>query len=221
MGFRLGSTPTLAPAAATNRAWGPTATTSRTPTRLRPGGLTPSSWTFAARARCSSRSYTPQQLYTEFSQALSANSSRRPMILNVCNFLTPGQINGTLRYSRRVHGKRSVQVGPEEPRSGRHPSGGRRAAVVDDPVGTLERPRLPRASAGDVQHSGAVAVFDVGDARGSLDPRQRSTHAVLRDDRHAQERQRDRDRSRLPRRAGDAALADHYGTAGFSILRLQ
>ena len=40
--------------------------------------------------------YTPQQLYTEFSQALSANSSGRPMILNVCNFWTPGQINGTL-----------------------------------------------------------------------------------------------------------------------------
>lgn len=40
--------------------------------------------------------YTPQQLYTEFSDAVANNSSGRPMILNVCNFWTPGQINGTL-----------------------------------------------------------------------------------------------------------------------------
>jgi alpha-galactosidase len=42
------------------------------------------------------KEYTPQELYTQFSQALADNSSRRPMILNVCNFWTPGQINGTL-----------------------------------------------------------------------------------------------------------------------------
>jgi alpha-galactosidase len=40
--------------------------------------------------------YTPQQLYTQFSDAIGNNSSGRPMILNACNFWTPGQINGTL-----------------------------------------------------------------------------------------------------------------------------
>jgi alpha galactosidase A-like protein/alpha galactosidase C-like protein/glucodextranase-like protein len=35
----------------------------------------------------------PRTLYGEFSQAVAAAS--RPMILNVCNFWTPGQINGT------------------------------------------------------------------------------------------------------------------------------
>ncbi len=39
--------------------------------------------------------YDPPTLYTQFSQALARNSSGRPMILNVCNFWTPGQINGT------------------------------------------------------------------------------------------------------------------------------
>jgi alpha-galactosidase len=38
----------------------------------------------------------PQPLYTEFAQAIRDNSSHRPMILNVCNFWTPGQINGEL-----------------------------------------------------------------------------------------------------------------------------
>ena len=37
----------------------------------------------------------PRTLYAQFSNALANNSSRRPMILNVCNFWTPGQINGT------------------------------------------------------------------------------------------------------------------------------
>jgi hypothetical protein len=38
---------------------------------------------------------TPQPLYTQFAQAVANNSSRRPMIFNVCNFWTPGQIDGT------------------------------------------------------------------------------------------------------------------------------
>ena len=38
----------------------------------------------------------PQQAYTDFSNALSANASHRPMLLNVCNFWVPGQIDGTL-----------------------------------------------------------------------------------------------------------------------------
>jgi alpha-galactosidase len=36
----------------------------------------------------------PQPLYTQFAQALRANASGRPMLLNVCNFWTPGQIDG-------------------------------------------------------------------------------------------------------------------------------
>jgi alpha-galactosidase len=39
---------------------------------------------------------TPQQPYADFANALASNSSGRPMILNVCNFWVPGQINGTL-----------------------------------------------------------------------------------------------------------------------------
>jgi alpha-galactosidase len=39
--------------------------------------------------------HDPRTLYGQFSSALAKNSSRRPMILNVCNFWTPGQINGT------------------------------------------------------------------------------------------------------------------------------
>ena len=39
--------------------------------------------------------YDPRTLYGEFSSALANNSSNRPMILNVCNWRTPGQINGT------------------------------------------------------------------------------------------------------------------------------
>jgi alpha-galactosidase len=38
----------------------------------------------------------PQSLYTEFAQAIRDNSSHRPMILNICNFWTPGQIDGKL-----------------------------------------------------------------------------------------------------------------------------
>jgi alpha-galactosidase len=37
----------------------------------------------------------PRAEYPEFATALSNNASGRPMILNVCNFWTPGQINGT------------------------------------------------------------------------------------------------------------------------------
>jgi alpha-galactosidase len=37
----------------------------------------------------------PEPLYDEFATALSNNSSGRPMLLNVCNFWVPGQINGT------------------------------------------------------------------------------------------------------------------------------
>jgi alpha-galactosidase len=38
---------------------------------------------------------SPRPLYDEFARALRNNSSHRPMLLNVCNFWTPGQINGT------------------------------------------------------------------------------------------------------------------------------
>ena len=38
---------------------------------------------------------TPQPLYQQFATAIQNNASHRPMILNVCNFWTPGQINGT------------------------------------------------------------------------------------------------------------------------------
>ena len=37
----------------------------------------------------------PRTLYAQFSSALATNSSGRPMILNVCNFWVPGQIDGT------------------------------------------------------------------------------------------------------------------------------
>jgi len=36
----------------------------------------------------------PRPLYKQFATAIRDNSSHRPMILNVCNFWTPGQING-------------------------------------------------------------------------------------------------------------------------------
>jgi alpha-galactosidase len=36
----------------------------------------------------------PQPLYTQFAQALADNSSQRSMLLNVCNFWVPGQIDG-------------------------------------------------------------------------------------------------------------------------------
>jgi alpha-galactosidase len=39
---------------------------------------------------------TPQDAYAKFANALQSNSSGRPMILNVCNFWVPGQIDGTL-----------------------------------------------------------------------------------------------------------------------------
>jgi alpha-galactosidase len=38
----------------------------------------------------------PEPLYTQFASAIRENSSGRRMILNVCNFWTPGQINGKL-----------------------------------------------------------------------------------------------------------------------------
>jgi alpha-galactosidase len=37
----------------------------------------------------------PRPLYDQFARALRNNSSGRPMLLNVCNFWVPGQINGT------------------------------------------------------------------------------------------------------------------------------
>jgi len=39
--------------------------------------------------------FTPQPLYTEFSDALRNNASQRPMLLNADNFWVPGQIDGT------------------------------------------------------------------------------------------------------------------------------
>jgi alpha-galactosidase len=36
----------------------------------------------------------PQPLYSQFAAALRSNSSGRPMLLNVCNFWVPGQIDG-------------------------------------------------------------------------------------------------------------------------------
>jgi len=38
----------------------------------------------------------PQPSYARFAKAIAHNSSHRKMILNVCNFWVPGQINGTL-----------------------------------------------------------------------------------------------------------------------------
>ena len=39
--------------------------------------------------------FDPRPLYTQFARALAHNSSHRPLLLNVCNFWVPGQINGT------------------------------------------------------------------------------------------------------------------------------
>ncbi len=38
----------------------------------------------------------PKPAYVQFAKALANNSSHRKMLLNVCNFWVPGQINGTL-----------------------------------------------------------------------------------------------------------------------------
>jgi len=38
----------------------------------------------------------PRPAYTRFAKALANNSSHRKLLLNVCNFWVPGQINGTL-----------------------------------------------------------------------------------------------------------------------------
>ncbi len=38
---------------------------------------------------------SPEPQYAQFAQALRNNSSHRPMLLNVCNFWAPGQIDGT------------------------------------------------------------------------------------------------------------------------------
>jgi alpha-galactosidase len=37
---------------------------------------------------------SPKPAYTRFARALANNASHRPMLLNVCNFWAPGQING-------------------------------------------------------------------------------------------------------------------------------
>jgi alpha-galactosidase len=39
--------------------------------------------------------FDPRPLYTQFARALAHNSSHRHLLLNVCNFWVPGQINGT------------------------------------------------------------------------------------------------------------------------------
>jgi alpha-galactosidase len=39
--------------------------------------------------------FDPRPLYTQFARALAHNSSHRQLLLNVCNFWVPGQINGT------------------------------------------------------------------------------------------------------------------------------
>jgi len=39
--------------------------------------------------------FDPRPLYTRFARALAHNSSHRQLLLNVCNFWVPGQINGT------------------------------------------------------------------------------------------------------------------------------
>jgi alpha-galactosidase len=38
----------------------------------------------------------PRPVYTRFAKALANNASHRKLLLNVCNFWVPGQINGTL-----------------------------------------------------------------------------------------------------------------------------
>ena len=81
-------------------------------------------------------------------------------------------------------------------------------------MGSLERSGLSRSWARDDEHPGAVAVLDVGDGRGAADPRQRPTVAVVDQHQHAHQLAGDRDRSRPPRRAGMAALADQHRTAG-------
>jgi alpha-galactosidase len=39
--------------------------------------------------------FDPRPLYTRFARALADNTSRRRLVLNVCNFWVPGQIDGT------------------------------------------------------------------------------------------------------------------------------
>jgi alpha-galactosidase len=39
--------------------------------------------------------FDPRPLYTQFARALAHNSSHRQLLLNVCNFWVPGQIDGT------------------------------------------------------------------------------------------------------------------------------
>ena len=106
----------------------------------------------------------PKPAYTRFAKALANNSSHRKLLLNVCNFWVPGQINGTRhvrelgvrqlpvgapdraeladRHRHRVQPEHPVGERPAQPRPRRGEPDRRRAR-------TLERPGLPRPRAWD------------------------------------------------------------------------
>ena len=105
----------------------------------------------------------PKTAYTSFHDAIEHNSSHRPMLLSICDFLEPGQSNGQPGFGGSAFssytfgpsvgnswrtdtdvgspGYVTFADGAAQPRRGRHPSRGGRPR-------TLERPRLPGSRSG-------------------------------------------------------------------------
>ena len=123
--------------------------------------------------------------YAEFHEAIVHNSSHRPMLLSICDYLQPGQFateTPTLaklglrlvhvraeqrqqlahRHRRGRAGGRGIRLGAAQPRCRCRGTRSRRP-------GALERPGLPRPGSRDVQRSISQSIQHVGDARRAAD----------------------------------------------------
>ena len=170
----------------------------------------------------SSQGLIPAQAYAAVHQAILDNASHRPMLLDICNFLQPGQKSANVPVFQQS-AFFSYSFGPSDGTSWRtdtdvgvpgnvpfssvlrnldadaHRAAGRRP-------GPLERPRLPRAGRGHERRPVPDPVQHVGDARGAADAQRRHAHDQQGEPRRGRQQAGDRDRPGSSRRPGRRGL---------------
>ncbi len=168
----------------------------------------------------------PEPLYTQFANAIRDNSSGRPMILNVCNFWTPGQIDGKLpSYANSSFANALWAPAVAQSRRTDTDIGGTGKVPFANVLRNLNADAAhPKAAGpghwndpdylgpqlGMTPGGGTGADDDVGDRRGAADPRERPAQALERDAEDAREPARARSRPGPPRDPGNGGRRSRF-----------
>ena len=158
----------------------------------------------------------PAAIYGQIHAAILANASHRPMLLNICNFLQPGQKalnvpifqqSAFFSYSFGPSNGNSWRTNTDVGVPGDVPFGnvlqyhGRDSRQL--PAEPLERPGLPRARPGHGAQPVSDAVQHVGDARRAADDQRRHDEDERVELRDRLQPRGDRDRPGSGRRSGN------------------